>query len=86
MHGEEAAYYDAPFDCFVGLVEAKNCLELESVILARLLVRVVIKEVFLRWFIVSDVTSAELVNTFHFFGVGPRSLIKRCWLLTTLSN
>ena len=86
MHGEEAAYDDAPFDCFVGLVEAENRLELEAVILARLLIRVVIKEVFLRWFIVSDVTSAELVDTFNFFGVGPRSLIKRCWLLTTLSN
>ena len=86
MYGEEAAYDNAPFDCFVGLVEAENSFELEAVILARLLVRVVIKEVLFRWFIVSDVTSAELVNTFHFFGVGPRSLIKRCWLLTTLSN
>ena len=86
MHGEEAADDNTPFDCFVGLVKAENRLQLEAIILARLLIRVVIKEVFLRWFIVSDVTSAELVDTFNFIGVGPCSLIECCWLLATLSN
>ena len=66
MRGKQTSNCDAPLDSLERLVEAEHRLQLEAVILARLVVRIVVKEVLLRWLILADVAAAELVDALHF--------------------
>lgn len=86
MGGKHATHEDTPLDGLVGLAEPENCLQLQPVVLARLLLRVVVEKVFIRRLIVLDVASAEFVDAFHFFGVGTGTLIKSGRLLFTLTD
>ena len=64
--GKQTSNCDAPLDSLERLVEAEHRLQLEAVILARLVIWVVVKEVLLRRLILTDVSAAELVDAFHF--------------------
>ena len=86
MQSEHAAHGNAPLNRFIGLIEAENCFHLEAVIFPRLLFGIVIKEVFVWSFILSDVASPELMDALDFLRIGASSFIKASGLCFTLSD
>ena len=66
MGSEETTDCHAPLQSLVCMLVLKDCLELQTVILARFLRRVIIKEVFVGWLVISDIAPTKLMNTFYF--------------------
>ena len=69
MGREEAAYGHTPLQSLVCMLVLKNWLELQTVILAWFLVRVIVKEVSVRRLVISDITPTKLMYTFYFIWV-----------------
>ena len=86
MRGEQTSNCDAPLDSLERLVEAEHRLQLEAIILARLVIRIVVKEILLRRLILADVAAAKLVDAFNFLRVSAGSLVEAWGLLLTLPD
>ena len=86
MGGEETSHGHAPLQSLVCMLVLKNCLELQTVILAWFLGRVVIKEVFVWRRVIADISSTKLMNTFYFIWVTSLAFFEAGRLCIALPN
>lgn len=66
MSSEHSTNCHSPLDGFECLIKPEDGLKLESVVLARLLSWIVVKEILLRRLVISNVSSTELVDALDF--------------------
>ena len=86
VRSKQTSNSDAPLDGLERLVKAEHRLHLQAVVLARLVIRIVVEEVFLWRFVLADVAAAKLVDALNFLRVSASSLVEAWWLLLTLPD
>ncbi len=83
VEGKQTADHDTPFDSFVSQLKLKERFELKGII-TLLLWGIVLEEVLIWVFIVSDVLSPELVDLSDLLGISLGSLVEIIWVLLLL--
>ena len=86
MCSEHSTNCHTPLYGFECLIEAEDGLKFESIVLARLLWWIIVKEILLRRLVISNVSSAELVDAFYFIWVFASAFIEACGLSLALAN
>ena len=81
MCGKESSHRDSPPNRLVCRRVPENVLQFERIVLSRLLVWVVIEEVFVGRLVVSDIRAAELMDLRNVLDICLGSLIEVIWCL-----